>query len=156
MNVLPLTMPDLASQEFDFARLIAELNAIVGFDDSQLAQVAESMSIETSDVQALIDRAEMVFELAKASLFGGAVQYNYFPATYVSNWDGGVIETSCIINLTNQTIVEIGISESDCNFDHLESEHVSITLNGNTHSIAAEGGSFTNEGKVILAALIAQ
>jgi len=68
MNSSSIKMPDLSSQEFDYARLIAELNAVVGFNDEQLVEVANSMGLELSEVKAIIDRADTVFEHAKASL----------------------------------------------------------------------------------------
>jgi hypothetical protein len=156
MNAVAVSIPDLSSPEFEYARLIAELNAVVGFDDVQLAQVAGSMDLEVSDVQALIDRAEMEFELGKASLFGGVVECRFVQATYVSKWDGGDIETNCVINLENQTIHNVEIADSDCVFDHLESEHVELTLNGTTHIIEAQSGEFTDDGKTALATILAQ
>ena len=71
MSDLITTIPNFATKEFQYARFIAEINAIIGFSQDGLEGIADSMGVHPSDLQALINQAENDFEEGKASLFTG-------------------------------------------------------------------------------------
>lgn len=143
MNSSALVMPIIGSNEFNYARLIAELNAVIGFNEKQLNDVAESMGLELTDIQEIIDRADAVFEFAKATITGKIVS-----AQYVSVWDGGEVSTNCTFNTETLEITDIEVSDVDFSYETLEREYLVFTHKGKDYEIGAEEGELTDEGRL--------
>lgn len=150
MSAYDSTFPSVASQEFQYARFIAELNAAINFTPAQLADVASSMDVTVEEVQFVFDQAEAVFEHGKSTLFCGESRATIAYGKYVWKWDGGEVETNCVVNLDMLTVIDVSEND-DCDFfEEMERgyrEHIELTLNGVIYEFEAYDGELTEKGQ---------
>lgn len=135
------TMPNVQSKEFQFARLIAEINAAINISASDLAAIADSMSLEVSDVTAMLSDAETTFENGKASV----ICKEFITGSYVAVCQYGKLVTTCTINPLTLDVVHLELSDED--YGMCEEEYIEVSVNGESVKFEAEDAELTNAGK---------
>lgn len=135
------TVPNVQSKEFQYARLIAEIKAAINISDSDLAAIADSMSLEVSDVTAMLAEAETTFENGKASVIGK----EFITGSYVAVCQYGMIVTACTINPSTLAVVHLELSDED--YGVCEEEYIEVSVNGVAVKFEVEDAELTNAGK---------